>query len=105
MTQFFLYRNPDKTSQKRYPCLLDIQNNLLGELRTTVVIPLVPQWLAGDHTIANLNPVIRIGNESFVVMTQNLAGVDRSVLGEQIADLNEHREVFINAMDFALSGI
>jgi len=105
MTQFFLYRNPDKTSQKRYPCLLDIQSNLLDDLRTTVVIPLMPQRLAGDHTIANLNPVIRIGNESLVVMTQNLAGVDRSVLGEQMADLNEHREVFINAIDFVLSGI
>ena len=105
MPQFFLYKNANKVTQKNYPYLLDIQSSLLDDLRTTVVIPLMPKRLAGDHTIARLNPVIKFKSESFTVMTQNLAGVDRNALGENVGDLSQHRSEIISAIDFVLSGI
>jgi toxin CcdB len=105
MPQFSLYKNANKETQKTYPYLLDIQSNLLDDLRTTVVIPLMPQRLAGDHTISELNPLIKIRSENFTVMTQNLAGIDRNVLGAYVGDLSQYRSEIIAAIDFVLSGI
>jgi toxin CcdB len=105
MPQFQLYKNVNKATQKNYPYLLDIQSNLLGDLRTTVVIPLMPKRLAGNHIISKLNPVIRIKSENFTVMTQNLAGIDRNALGALVCDLDQYQSEIIAAIDFALSGI
>lgn len=105
MPQFHLYKNTNKATQKNYPFLLDIQSNLLSELRTTVVIPLMPKRLAANHTISRLNPVLRVKSESFTVMTQSLAGIDRTVLGEPVGDLSHYRSEIFAAIDFMLSGI
>lgn len=105
MPQFLLYKNSNKATQKTYPYLLDIQSNLLSDIRTTVVVPLMPNRLAGSHTISKLNPVIRIKNEKFTVMTQNLAGIDRNILGESVGDLTHYRSEIFAAIDFVLSGI
>jgi toxin CcdB len=105
MPQFHLYKNANKATQKNYPYLLDIQSNLLSDLRTTVVIPLMPKRLAGSHIISKLNPVIRVKNENFVVMTQSLAGIDRTALGQSADDLGQYRAEIIAAIDFVLSGI
>jgi toxin CcdB len=105
MSQFVLYRNTNKATQKNYPYLLEIQSNLLSELKTTVVIPVMPKRLAGEHVISRLNPVIKVKNEQLVVMTQSAAGVDRTVLGEKVADVSQHRAEIVAAVDFLLSGI
>lgn len=105
MPQFHLYKNSNKATQKTYPYLLDIQSNLLGDIRTAVVVPLMPKRLAGPHTISKLNPVIRIKNEHFTVMTQNLAGIDRKILGDSVGDLSHYRAEIFSAIDFVLSGI
>ena len=105
MPQFHLYKNSNKATQKNYPYLLDIQSNLLSDLRTTVVIPLMPKKLAGSHTISKLNPVIRVKSENYTVMTQSLAGIDRNALGESVDDLAHYRSEIFAAIDFVLSGI
>jgi len=105
MPQFHLYKNSNKATQKNYPYLLDIQSNLLTDLRPTVVIPLMPKRLAGSHTISKLNPVIRVKSEYFTVMTQSLAGIDRFALGESVGDLTHYRSEIFAAVDFVLSGI
>lgn len=40
MGQFWAYTNPNPATRDSYPFLLEIQSNLLRDLRTTVVIPL-----------------------------------------------------------------
>ena len=50
MAQFKVYENPNDATRQTYPYLLDIQSNLLDELRTTVVIPLSPARIAGTAT-------------------------------------------------------
>ncbi|MCB1650196.1 MAG: CcdB family protein [Pseudomonadales bacterium] len=105
MPQFHLYKNSNKTTRKTYPYLLDIQSNLLSDIRTTIVVPLMPNRLAESYTISKLNPVVQIKNEKFTVMTQNLAGIDRNILGESVNDLSHYRSEIFAAIDFVLSGI
>jgi toxin CcdB len=105
MGQFCAYKNPNPVTRAQYPLLLDIQSDLLSELRTTVVIPMTPSKLAAPMSLTRLNPNIVIDGKTFTVMTQELAGVDRNQLGAKAYDLSPYRSEIIAAVDFVLSGI
>ena len=105
MAQFYAYKNPNPATRAQYPYLLDIQSDLLSELRTTVVIPLTPSKLAAPMSLTRLNPNIVIDGKSFTVMTQEIAGIDRNNLGAQAYNLSSYRSEIISALDFVLSGI
>ncbi|MDO9476969.1 MAG: CcdB family protein [Pseudohongiella sp.] len=105
MAQFYAYKNPNPATRAQYPYLLDIQSDLLSELRTTVVIPLTPSKLAAPMSLTRLNPNIVIDGKSFTVMTQEIAGVDRNQLGAQAYNLSSYRSEIISALDFVPSGI
>ena len=49
MAQCAVDENPNRASRKTYPFLLDIQADLLSDLRTTVVIPLCPVAVVGER--------------------------------------------------------
>jgi toxin CcdB len=105
MAQFFAYENTNRATQKTYPFLLDIQSNLLSDLRTTVVIPLSSMAMAGRALIAQLCPMVEINHEKYMVLTQQLSGIDRKNLGKEVADLSQIRSEIISALDFMVSGI
>lgn len=105
MSQYYAYQNPNPDSRAQHPYLLDIQSDLLSELRTTLVIPVTPSKLAAPMSLTRLNPTIIIDGKNFTVMTQEIAGVDRNQLGAQGYDLSSYRSDIIAALDFVLSGI
>jgi toxin CcdB len=105
MTQFRAYENPNEATRQTYPYLLDIQSNLLDELRTTVVIPLSPARIAAMATLTKLCPTVDIDGEAFIVITQQIAGIDRKHMGREVCDLAPQRAEIIAAMDFLISGI
>lgn len=105
MAQFRAYENPNPSSRKTYPYLLDIQSNLLSDLRTTVVIPLCPVSLVGNAAITKLCPVLEVEGASFIALTQQIAGIDRKALGPEVCDLSLYRSEIITALDFVISGI
>lgn len=105
MGQFCAYKNPNPGTRAQYPYLLDIQSDLLSGLRTTIVIPLTPTKIAAPISLSRLNPAFVLDGESFTAMTQDIAGVDRKLLGDQAYDLSAYRSEIISAVDFVLSGI
>lgn len=105
MSQFCTYKNPNPATRTQYPYLLDIQSDLLSELRTTIVIPLTTSKIAAQISLSRLNPTFILDGESFTAMTQDIAGVDRKQLGVQAYDLTSQRSDIIAAVDFVLSGI
>ncbi|WP_300273717.1 CcdB family protein [Halomonas sp.] len=105
MAQFHAYENRNPASRHRYPYLLDIQSNLLGELRTTVVVPLCPVGIAESLQISHLNPSIEIDDERYIALTQELAGMERKRLGKAVHDLGRYRDQIIAAVDFLVTGI
>ncbi len=104
MSQFVVYENPNRDSRKAYPLLLDIQSNLIDDLRSTIVVPLVPKKAVGE-VISRLTPVIRIEGLDYVMLTQQISGALRSDLGKAVADLSAERFAIIAAIDFVISGI
>ena len=104
MAHLKVYENVNTATRKAYPYLLDIQSDLLDDLRTTVVIPLSPAARAGAAAIERLCPVVEVQGSSYVALTQQMAGIERKMLGGEVADLASYRPQIIAALDFIVSG-
>lgn len=103
MAQFDVYENTNTETQKTVPYLLDLQADLLEDLATHVVVPLVPVSIMGKAA-KNLNPVFKIKKTNFVMSTAELAGVPVRILGEKITSLRDNRDEIIAALDFLFTG-
>ena len=103
MAQFDVYENTNPDTQKIVPYLLDIQANLLEDLATHVVVPLIPVSVMGKAA-KHLNPVFTIKKTNVVMSTAELAGVPTRILGEKVASLSDYRNEIIAALDFLFTG-
>jgi len=101
MAQFDVYRNPRRSSRARY--LLDVQHNVLGGLKTRVVVPLLP--LEQVKPMTHLNPVFEVEGGKFVMSTPEIAGVRMQDVGEKIISLDHRRTEIIAALDYLFTGI
>ncbi len=105
MTQFTIYQNKNSQSKKEYPLLLDIQTNLLDSLQTTVVVPLKKLETNKDKVLTQLTPTFTIEGVDYLMLTPQLAGIQRKELGKAISDIEYARTDILNALDFLLTGI
>ena len=103
MAQFDVYHNPNAATNRTIPYLLDIQVDLLDNLSTRVVVPLVAASAVGK-AIRHLNPEFRIGDVAVFMSTAELAGIPIRALGGKVFSLNEKRNEIIAALDFLLTG-
>ncbi len=104
MPQFMVYRNRNPQTHSSIPYLLDVQNDLLSDLDTRLVVPLSPASEV-RRRVQPLMPVLEIDEERLVMLTPLLAGVPRSELGSPVALVEQHRFEIIAAIDFLLTGI
>src|SRR5207249_7588946 len=91
MPQFTVYRNKNPKSKGDIPYLLDVQSDLLGELRTRVVIPLYQKKSTHIKPMIRLTPEFEIEGRKLILMTPQLAGVSIKDLGEPVGDLKQSR--------------
>lgn len=83
--------------------VLDVQADLLNDLRTRIVVPLMKRAEA-PKPARHLNPVFDIDGEQLVMKTEFLSAVDRSVLGPPITNLASHSFEVTRALDMAFQG-
>ena len=105
MAQFTIYQNKNPLSKKAVPLLLDIQSSLLDELKTTVVVPLSKLETNKDKVFTQLTPILNIDGAAFLMLTPQLAGIQRKELGKPVASAESARAEIIGAIDFLLSGV
>jgi toxin CcdB len=105
MAQFTVYQNKNPQSNKAFPLLLDIQTNLLDSLQTTVVVPLKKLGSNKDKALTHLTPIVNIEGIDYLILTPQLAGIQRKELGKAIADIEHARTDILNAVDFLITGI
>jgi len=98
MARFDVYKNPAGKG-----CLLDVQADLLGQLNTRLVVPLLPLSMA-PKPAQTLNPCVEIGDETFVMATQFMAAVPASILHIPVTNLQSRRDGIVAAIDFLLQG-
>ena len=104
MARFDVYENPASRSRERVPFLLDVQADMLSDLATCLVVPLVPKRKFGPPA-QRLNPVFTINSKEYVMATAEMSAISRKDMGARIASVNEHSADILNAMDFLISGI
>lgn len=106
MSQFTLYRNDNKSSNKTYPYFIDIQNDLLDDLNSRVVIPLSPYKDLDKTDAKKLCPIVQISDiGKFVLLTHQMTSVPRAILKTEVASLENYRYEILGAVDMLLSGI
>lgn len=105
MTQYTIYQNKNLQSKKEFPLLLDIQTNLLDSLQTTAVVPLKKFETNKDKVLTQLTPIFTIAGVDYLMLTPQLAGIQRKELGKAITVIEYARTEILNALDFLLTGI
>ena len=103
MAQFDVYENQNPETKKYIPYLLDVQADLLDDLSTRVVVPLITAAAMGKAA-KHLNPKFKILRTNVIMSTAELAGVDLRILGDKVCSLKEHRTEIIAALDFLFTG-
>lgn len=104
MAQFDVYENPNPVTCDTIPYLLDVQTDLLDELATRVVIPLVLASELGGSA-KNFCPQFKIKGVAVVMSTGELAGLPLRSLGRKVASLKTKRDEIIAALDLLFTGI
>lgn len=99
MARFDVYPSPDGMGY-----LLDVQADLLSDLSTRVVVPLMPMRLAPTPA-KRLDPVFAIHSESYVMVTQFLSAVPVAILKTPVSNLIQHDTEITAALDMLLTGV
>ncbi len=105
MPQFSVHKNKNPKTRSTYPYLVDVQSDLLSDLGTRVVVPLIKRTASSKKPIKNLTPVVRVEGHEYMMMVPQLAGIATSELGAPVANVVQHRGDVVAALDFLITGI
>ena len=101
MARFNVYRMRDVST---VPLVVDVQADLLEDLRTRVVIPLLPLPDAEREAAPRLKPIVDVAGEPYVLLTTDLSAIPISTLGEWVTSIQGQRQAIVDALDFLFQG-
>lgn len=94
----------DVHRQKHGGCLvLDCQADLLDDLNTRLVVPLLP-FEEAPQPAARLNPIFDVDGQRLVMVTQFAASVPVRELGEIVHSLRVELDAINAALDMLIIG-
>jgi len=98
MPKYDVFKNPSGDG-----FILDVQADLLSDLNTRVVVPLIPKTHA-PKPAARLNPTFEIDGEAVVMVTQFMAAVPIGALRNPVERLDGKFEQITSAIDMLVQG-
>lgn len=98
MARYDLYPNPFGEG-----FLLDVQSNLLDELSSRVVVPVMP-LASGDKVVKRLNPTIMIDGKTYALFTHHVGSISRKDLAEPRMNLLARHDDVTKAFDMLFHG-
>lgn len=105
MAQLDVYRNPSKATQKAYPLFLDIQNRVISDVATRIVVPLGRSEHFKSESMTKLTRSIEYDDDLLLLLTPQISSVPSKILKEPVGSLEHFRDEIIAAVDFAITGI
>lgn len=105
MAQFDVYENQNNRTKAIYPYLLDVQNELLEDLATRLVVPITKKSNLNHHQFTKLTPEVSFNDEKLLLMVPQMASFPTNKLRIRVGSLLHFRDEIIGAVDFALTGI
>ena len=82
---------------------MDVQTDLLSDLNTRVVVPLLPTSSA-PKPATRLNPIFNLEGQPVVMATQFMAAVPNGILKTSVGKLDEEFEKVTSAIDMLIQG-
>ena len=98
MAKYDVYPNPSGDGY-----LLDVQTDLLSDLNSRVVVPLLPTSRA-PKPATRLNPIFDLEGQPVVMVTQFMAAVPTGILKTSVGKLDEEFEKVTSAIDMLTQG-
>ncbi len=105
MSRFDVYINPSLSTRDAFPYIVDIQNSIISNIATRIVIPLGKISYFKNEQIKGLTPVIEYENEKLLLLTAQIASVPTKKLEHPVGSLSDFRDEIIASLDFAITGI
>lgn len=98
MARFDVYGRPGGAGY-----LLDCQADVLSQLSTRFVVPLLPPDAAPPAS-HRLNPSFRVEGEEMLMFTQFAASMPVRELGAPVSSLADEHSAIMNALDMLMTG-
>lgn len=105
MAQFDVYQNPSRNTRNIFPYIVDIQNPMISDIATRIVVPLGKQQSFKNQSMRGLTPEIEYEGEKLLLLIPQIASIPSKTLKDPIGSLNHFRDEIIAALDFAITGI
>lgn len=105
MKQFDVYINPSLSTRDAFPYIIDIQNAIISDIATRIVIPLGKISYFKNEQINGLTPVIEYENEKLLLLTAQISSIPTKKLKKHVGSLSHFRDEIIASLDFAITGI
>lgn len=105
MSQYDVYANPSPASRERVPYVVDLQSDLLADLKTRLVMPLTRVGVDLRQTPRRLAPTLVVAGERLLALPHLSAGMDARHLKKPVASLADQARDLRDALDAVISGI
>lgn len=105
MAQFDVYVNPSEKGRQAYPLVVDVQNPIIEGLLTRLVIPLTNQKYLQHRALSKLTPDIEYAGEIYLLLTPQLISMPAHLLKNPIGTVKSLKNIIVNAIDFAVTGV
>lgn len=105
MAQFDIYKNPSRNTRADFPYILNVQNPVIADIATRIVIPLGKLDRFKNEKMAKLTPVLTHRGQKLLMLTPQIASVPARLLKKPAGSLKHYRDEIIAALDFAITGI
>ena len=103
MAQFDVFANPSSSASQAVPFVINLQSDLLIEIRAVVVAPLVSA--GGLRRDQRLYPILEVAGQPVALVVTELATLPRSALRRPVANLAAERSRIIAALDLLFTGV
>ena len=104
MAQFDVFQNPSKTTRKHYPYVVDIQNPVISDIATRIVIPLGIMSMFKGEYMSKLTLEIEFDDQKYILLTPQLASIPSKHLKNPVGTIKHLRDDIIASLDFAITG-
>ena len=104
MSQFDVYVNPSNKTKKLFPYLVDIQNPIISELATRIVVPLGNADAFKNEYMTKLTLELDFNDEKLILLTPQIASIPSKLLKKPVGTVEHLRNDIISALDFAITG-
>ena len=105
MSQFDVYVNPNPESRDWAPYIVNLQHDMLRDLNTRIMAPLLVARSAEEAIAQRLNPIIDFEGERYYLSAAEMASVPVRELSDPVGSLLSWRDDLLAAVDMVFTAI